>query len=108
MVTTGVPHLARTRWLRRAGAAAVATAVLGLGSTGLAVAVLTARQPDTSSDPQAAPTSGTTSSSPSDEQGSSPSDQGSTGDQGGTGDQSTSGLGQADQDAPAQGGSNGS
>ncbi|MGC4944015.1 hypothetical protein [Kribbella sp. DT2] len=95
MVTTGVLHLARTRWLRRAGAAAVATAVLGLGSTGLAVAVLAARQPDTSSDPQAANTSGTTSSSPSDDQGS-------------TGDQSTSGLGQADQDAPAQGGSNGS
>ncbi len=89
MVTTGVPHLARTRWLRRAGAAAVATAVLGLGSTGLAVAVLTARQPDTSSDPQAATSSGTTASNPSD-------------------DQSTSGLGQADQDAPAQGGSNGS
>lgn len=87
MVTTGVPHLARTRWLRRAGAAAVATAVLGLGSTGLAVVVLTARQPDTSSDPQAASTSSPASSS-SDEQ--------------------SSGLGQADQDAPAQGGSNGS
>lgn len=93
MVTTGVPHLARTRWLRRAGAAAVATAVLGLGSTGLAVAVLTARQPDTSSDPQAATSSGTTANSD---------------DQSTTGDQSTSGLGQADQDAPAQGGSNGS
>ncbi|GAB3832566.1 hypothetical protein [Kribbella italica] len=85
MVTSGVPHLARTRWLRRAGAAAVATAVLGLGSTGLAVAVLTARQPDTSS---------TTASTPND--------------QGASDQDSTSGLGQADQDAPAQGGSNGS
>ncbi|GAA1527062.1 hypothetical protein [Kribbella lupini] len=92
MVTTGVPHLARTRWLRRAGTAAVATAVLGLGGTGLAVAVLTARQPDPSG---VSNTSGTTASSPSDNQGT-------------TGDQSTGGLGQADQDAPAQGGSHGS
>jgi hypothetical protein len=92
MVTTGVPHLARTRWLRRASAAAVATAVLGLGSTGLAVAVLTARQPDTSSDPQAAPTSSTT----------------TEGSSSGQSDDQSSGLGQADQDAPAQGGSNGS
>jgi len=43
MVTTEAfdPHPDRTRWLRRFAAAAVATAVLGVTGTGLAVAVLT-------------------------------------------------------------------
>ncbi|WP_432946784.1 hypothetical protein ACQPXM_09140 [Kribbella sp. CA-253562] len=100
MVTTEAfaSHSDRDRWLRRAGAAAVATAVLGLGSTGLAVAVLTARQPDASTDPQAANSSGTTNSTP---------DGSNSGTTNGS-DQQSSGLGQADQDAPAHGGSNGS
>jgi hypothetical protein len=98
MVTTEAfaSHSDRARWLRRAGAAAVATAVLGLGSTGLAVAVLTARQPDATADPQAANSASSTSGS-----------DGSTGTTNGS-DQQGSGLGQADQDAPAHGGSNGS
>jgi hypothetical protein len=87
------PHPERSRWLRRASAAAVATAVLGVGGTGLVVAVLAAQQPDTSS-------GGTQASSDSD---SSSSHQGSSSDQG-----SSSGLGSTQQDTPAQGGSNGS
>ncbi|TWD82230.1 hypothetical protein FB561_3358 [Kribbella amoyensis] len=106
MVTSDAfdPHPDRTRWLRRAGAAGVATAVLGIGSTGLAVAVLSARQPTTGSGSSGTSSSGDSWSSDgsggtSDDNGGSSSNQGS--DQG-------SGLGQAQQGSPVQGGSHGS
>ncbi|GAB3932506.1 hypothetical protein GCM10029976_038560 [Kribbella albertanoniae] len=73
----------RRRWLRRASVAAAATAVLGIGTAGLSVAVVSARHatPATSStDP------GTTTSS----------------------DSSTNGLGTAPADSTPQGGSSGS
>ena len=89
------PHPDRTRWLRRSVAGAVATAVLGISGTGLAVAVLTSRQPDTSG--------GTQASSGSDG-GTSTSDSGSS-----SGTQSQgSGLGSSQQNVPTQGGSHGS
>lgn len=93
MVTTEAfdPHPDRARWLRRSATAAIATVVLGVTGTGLAVGILTARQPDTSG--------GTQASSTSDDSGSSSSDSGSS---------SGSGLGSAQQDAPTQGGSHGS
>ncbi len=91
MVTTTIdPHSGRARWLRRSTAAAVATVVLGVTGTGLAVGILSARQPDTSgggAEASTGPGSGT-------------SDPGSTSDD--------SGLGSAQQGAPAQGGSHGS
>lgn len=97
MVTTAIaPHPERTRWLRRSAAAAIATVVLGITGTGLAVGILTARQPDTSGGAQAS-SSEDSSSSSTDGSGSSSSD-----------DSASSGLGSAQQDAPAQGGSNGS
>ena len=43
MVTTDAFSSPRRRWLRRASAAAIATAVLGIGGTGLSVAVVSAR-----------------------------------------------------------------
>ena len=93
MVTTEAfdPHPDRIRWLRRAATAAVATAVLGVTGTGLAVGILSARQPES--------TGGTQASSTSSDDGSSSSDSGSS---------SGSGLGSAQQDAPTQGGSHGS
>lgn len=97
MVTTAIaPHPERTRWLRRSAAAAIATVVLGITGTGLAVGILTARQPDTSGGAQAS-SSEDSSSSSTDGSGSSSND-----------DSGTSGLGSAQQDAPTQGGSNGS
>jgi hypothetical protein len=95
MVTTEAfdPHPDRTRWLRRGVAAAVATVVLGVTGTGLAVGILAARQPDTSG--------GTQASSTTDDNGSSSSDSQSQ-------SQSDNGLGQAQQNAPAQGGTHGS
>lgn len=83
----------RARWLRRSVATAVVTAVIGIGGTGLAVAVLAGRQAV-----DAEPGSGGTSSA-------SATDSASAGS---TDSQSESGLGQAEQDQPAQGGSNGS
>lgn len=55
MVTTEAfdPHPDRTRWPRRSAAAAIATVVVGVGGTGLAVGILSARQPDTSGGTQA-------------------------------------------------------
>jgi len=91
------PHPDRTRWLRRSITGAVATAVLGITGTGLAVAIVTSRQSGTSG------TSGDTQAST--DSGSSSSDSGSS-----SGSQSNqgSGLGSSTQDAPTQGGSNGS
>jgi hypothetical protein len=97
MVTTAIdPHSVRTRWLRRSAAAAIATAVLGVTGTGLAVGIISARQPDSSS--------GGTQAASSDDSSSSDSGSGS----GSSSDSDGSGLGSAQQDAPAQGGSNGS
>jgi uncharacterized membrane protein len=103
MVTTAIdPHSVRTRWLRRSAAAAIATVVLGITGTGLAVGIVSARQ--------AANSGGGTQASSSDD--SSSSDSGSsTGSGSGSGsssDSGSSGLGSAQQGAPAQGGSNGS
>lgn len=103
MVTTAIaPHPERTRWLRRSAAAAIATVVLGITGTSLAVGILTARQPDTSGGAQASSSedSSTSGSNSSDDSGSSSSDD--------SGSNSGSGLGSAQQDAPVQGGSNGS
>lgn len=96
------PHPDRTRWLRRSITGAVATAVIGITGTGLAVAIVTSRQPATSGDTQASSDS-TSSSTPS--SGSTSSDGGSS--SGSQSDQG-SGLGTSTQDAPTQGGSNGS
>ena len=95
MVTTEAfdPHSARTRWLRRSAAAAIATVVLGVGGTGLAVGVLSAHQPDTSGGTQASTSSDSTDSGD---------------DSSGDDSSSDSGLGSAQQDAPAQGGTHGS
>jgi hypothetical protein len=99
MVTTAIdPHSVRTRWLRRSAAAAIATVVLGVTGTGLAVGIISARQPDTSGGTQATSSDGSGSSSDS--------GSGSSSDDSGT--STGSGLGQAQQGAPAQGGSNGS
>ncbi len=87
-----VSHSPRRRWLRRASVAAIATAVLGIGGTGLSVAVASARQPDSgSSGTTATPTSSDDTSS--DDSGSS---------------SSSSGLGSASSGSTSQGGSNGS
>ncbi|QNE21062.1 hypothetical protein F1D05_28070 [Kribbella qitaiheensis] len=83
----------RSRWLRRAGAAAVATAVLGVGGTGLVVAVLSAQQPDSNSGTKASSDDSSFDSSSSSDS---------------TDDQSSSGVGSTQQDSPTQGGSNGS
>jgi hypothetical protein len=88
------PHPDRTRWLRRSITGAVATAVLGITGTGLAVAIVTSRQSGTSGDTQASTDSGSSSSD-------SGSSSGSQSNQG-------SGLGSSTQNAPTQGGSNGS
>lgn len=99
MVTTAIdPQSDRTRWLRRSAAAAIATVVLGITGTGLAVGIISARQPDTSGGTQAS------TSDSSDSGSGSTSDSGS----GSSSDDSGSGLGSAQQDTPAQGGSNGS
>jgi cytoskeletal protein RodZ len=108
MVTTAIdPQSDRTRWLRRSAAAAIATLVLGITGTGLAVGIISARQPDTSSDTQASSSddSGTSSGSSSSDSSSSSSsdDSGSS-----SGSSSGSGLGSSQRDAPTQGGSNGS
>ena len=96
MVTTAIdPHSDRTRWLRRSAAAAIATVVLGVTGTGLAVGIVSARQSAPSGDTQASSSDGSSSS-----------DSGSTSDSGSSSD--SSGLGSAQQDAPTQGGSNGS
>jgi len=98
------PHPDRTRWLRRSITGAVATAVLGITGTGLAVAIVTSRQPATTGDTQASSDNGSTgSSTPS--SGSTSSNSGSS--SGSQSDQG-SGLGSSTQDAPTQGGSNGS
>ncbi|NEA31019.1 hypothetical protein [Streptomyces sp. SID13031] len=103
MVTTAIdPHPDRTRWLRRSAAAAIATVVLGVTGTGLAVGILSARQPDTSGGTQASSSDDSGSSSDSGSGSSSDSGSGSSSDSG------SSGLGSAQQDAPTQGGSNGS
>jgi hypothetical protein len=98
MVTTEAfdPHPDRTRWLRRSAAAAIATVVLGVGGTGLAVGILSARQPDTSGGTQASTSSTDDSSNGSESSGDSSSDS------------DGSGLGSAQQDAPTQGGTHGS
>lgn len=101
MVTTTIdPHSGRARWLRRSTAAAVATVVLGVTGTGLAVGILSARQPDTSGGAEASTGAGSSNTD-----GSGTSDPG-TSDSGSTSD--GSGLGSAQQGAPAQGGSHGS
>ncbi|MEU0095305.1 hypothetical protein [Kribbella sp. NPDC006257] len=96
------PHLQRARWLRRAGAAAFATAVVGIGGTGLVVAVVAAKQP----------AAGTTASTDSGSSGSSSDGSGDTGSSSSGGsssdNNSSSGLGTTQQDAPTQGGSHGS
>lgn len=86
------PRPDRSRWLRRAGAAAVATAVLGVGGTGLMVAVLSAQQPDSGSGTQASSDDSGSSSSTDNQSSSS----------------SSGGVGSTQQDSPTQGGSNGS
>jgi hypothetical protein len=94
------PHPERSRWLRRAGAAAIATAVLGVGGTGFVVAALST-QPESSA--------GTTASS--DDSGASSDDSGSSNsssDDQGSSSSSGSGLGSTHQNSPTQGGSNGS
>ncbi|WP_433018206.1 hypothetical protein [Kribbella sp. CA-294648] len=103
MVTTTIdPHSGRARWLRRSTAAAVATMVLGVTGTGLAVGILSARQPDTAGGGAEA-SSGPGNSGTGDN---GTGNQGSTG--GSTSDNGGSGLGSAQQGAPAQGGSHGS
>lgn len=108
MVTKAIdPHSDRTRWLRRSAAAAIATVVLGVTGTGLAVGIISARQPDTSGGTQASSTgdgSGSSSSSGSSNDSGSSSSDGS----GSSSSDDSSGLGSAQQDAPTQGGSNGS
>jgi hypothetical protein len=95
MVTTALdPHSDRTRWLRRSAAAAIATVVLGITGTGLAVGIVSARQSDDSGGAQAAPESSDSGTDDSGSSGSSSSDD--------------NGLGSAQQGAPTQGGSNGS
>lgn len=104
MVTTAIdPHSDRTRWLRRSAAAAIATVVLGVTGTGLAVGIISARQSTPSGDTQASSSDGSGSSDSGSSSGST-SDSGS----GSSSDSSGSGLGSAQQDAPTQGGSNGS
>ncbi|WP_112246878.1 hypothetical protein [Kribbella monticola] len=93
-MVTQEPHSERSRWLRRAGAAAIATAVLGAGGTGLVVAVLSTQQADGSTGTTASSDDSDSSNSSSDDQGSSSS--------------SGSGLGSTHQGSPTQGGSNGS
>lgn len=89
MVTTTIDtQLGRARWLRRSAAAAVATVVLGITGTGAAVGILSARQPDTSGGTEASTGPGAGDS--------------------GSSDSTGSGLGSAQQGAPAQGGSHGS
>lgn len=88
-------HSARRRWLRRASAAAIATAVLGIGGTGLSVAIVSARQADSGS--TGGTVSSTSSGSGSSSSGGSSSD-----------DSSSSGLGSASSGSTSQGGSNGS
>jgi hypothetical protein len=99
MVTTDAfdPHPDRTRWLRRAGFAAIATAALGIGGTGLAVGVLSAHQSD----------NGTT-GTPSNSSGSQSSDDSGSSGSSSNGDSSGSGLGQSQQGATSHGGSHGS
>jgi hypothetical protein len=96
MVTSDAfdPHSQRRRWLRRSAAAAIATAVLGITGTGLAVGIVTARQPDNSGGTQATSSSDDSGSSSSSSSGSSSSD--------------SSGLGSATQGTQTQGGSHGS
>ena len=103
MVTSAIdPHSVRTRWLRRSAAAAIATVVLGVTGTGLAVGIVSARQPNNSGGTQASSSDDSSSS----DSGSSSSDSGSG--SGSSSDSGSSGLGSAQQDAPTQGGSNGS
>ncbi|WP_328320196.1 hypothetical protein OHA70_21145 [Kribbella sp. NBC_00382] len=102
MVTTPIdPHSARTRWLRRSAAAAIATVVLGVTGTGLAVGIVSARQSDNPSGTQASSSDDSNSSD-------SGSSSGSSSDDGSGGSSGSSGLGSAQQNAPTQGGSNGS
>lgn len=91
---------ARRRWLRRAGAAAIATAVIGIGGTGLSVAVLSAKQPDS--------TGSTVSSTSSDDSGSSSSSSDDSSGSSGNSSSSGSGLGSTSSNSTSQGGSNGS
>jgi hypothetical protein len=105
MVTSRLdPHPERARWLRRSAAAAIATVLLGITGTGLAVGIISVRQHDAAG--QAA-TTGDDSGS-----GSTSDDNGSSSDNGGTSDNGStsngSGLGSAQQNVPAQGGSHGS
>ncbi|MEV6417496.1 hypothetical protein [Kribbella sp. NPDC051718] len=102
MVTTAIdPHSDRTRWLRRSAAAAIATVVLGITGTGLAVGIVSARQSDSSGGTQAASSDDSSSTD-------SGSGSGSSSDNGSSSDSGSSGLGTAQPDAPTQGGSNGS
>jgi len=104
MVTTEafeVSHSARRRWLRRASAAAIATAVLGIGGTGLSVAIVSARQADSGS-------TGTTVGSTNSGSGSTSSSDGSSSGGSSSDDSGSSGLGSAPSGSTSQGGSNGS
>ena len=104
MVTTDAfddPRSSRRRWLRRASAAAIATAVLGIGGTGLSVAVLSAKQPDSGS-------TGTTASSTSSDDDSGSSSSGSSSSGSDDSGSSSSGLGSSSSGSTSQGGSNGS
>ncbi|MFI6832140.1 hypothetical protein ACIBG5_33885 [Kribbella sp. NPDC050241] len=110
MVTTEAfeePHSARRRWLRRASAAAIATAVLGIGGTGLSVAIVSARQADNGSTGTTT-SSGTGSSSSGGSSSGGSSSSGSSSGGSSSDDSGSSGLGSASSGSTAQGGSNGS
>ncbi|MEV4263557.1 hypothetical protein [Kribbella sp. NPDC049584] len=95
MVSTDKSQSIRRRWLHRASAAAIATAVLGVGATGISVAVVSSKNSDRTSN------SGTTAtSSSSDDSNPSSSDD--------SGNSSSSGLGSSSSGSTSQGGSNGS
>jgi hypothetical protein len=108
MITTDASHAPRRRWLRRASAAAIATAVLGIGGTGLSVAVVSARHSTSGSNGTTANSSSNSddSTSGSDDSGSSSSSNGSGSSSDDSG--SSSGLGSANSGSTSQGGSHGS
>src|SRR3954451_7199749 len=92
-------HSTRRRWLHRASAAAIATAVLGVGATGVSVAVVSAKHSGGSS--------GTTATSNSSDDNGSSSSSGSSS-SGSNDNGSSSGLGSASSGSTSHGGSNGS
>ena len=112
MITSDASHAPRKRWLRRASAAAIATAVLGIGGTGLSVPVVSAKH--STSDNTGTTSKGndammlealddSTSSSDGSSSSGSSSDNSSN-----SGTSSSSGLGSANSGSTSQGGSHGS